>query len=50
MEDRVCYAPPLGAVGWLANRLFIAPALRRIFQYRADVIGLRFGAATPAAR
>jgi len=51
MEDRVCYAPPLGAVGRLANRLFIAPSLRRIFQYRADVIGLRFGAAaTPAPR
>lgn len=44
MDDRVCYAPPLGAIGRLANRLFIVPTLRRIFQYRADVIRLRFGA------
>jgi uncharacterized protein len=44
MEDRVCYAPPLGALGRLANRLFIVPTLRRIFRYRADVIRLRFGA------
>ena len=43
MEDRVCYAPPLGPLGRLANALFIAPMLRRIFQYRADVIRLRFG-------
>jgi uncharacterized protein (TIGR01777 family) len=43
MEDLVCYAPPLGPFGRLANRLFIAPALRRIFQYRAEVIRLRFG-------
>ena len=45
MEDRVRYAPPLGPLGRLANRLVIAPMLRRIFQYRADVIRLRFGAA-----
>jgi ligand-binding SRPBCC domain-containing protein len=45
MEDRVRYAPPLGVLGRLANRFFIAPTLRRIFQYRADVIRLRFGAA-----
>lgn len=51
MDDRVCYTPPLGALGRLANQLFIVPALRRIFQYRADVIGLRFGsAAAPAPR
>ena len=43
MEDRVCYTLPLGALGRLANQLFIVPALRRIFQYRADVIRLRFG-------
>jgi uncharacterized protein len=43
MEDRVCYAPPLGVLGRLGNRLFIVPALRRIFQYRAEVIRLRFG-------
>jgi len=43
MTDRVCYAPPLGPLGRLANRLVIVPALRRIFRYRGDVIRLRFG-------
>ena len=43
MEDRVYYSPPLGMLGRLANRLFIAPTLRKIFQYRGDVIRLRFG-------
>ena len=43
MDDRVCYAPPLGPLGRIANRVLIAPMLRRIFQYRADVIRLRFG-------
>jgi uncharacterized protein len=47
MEDHVCFAPPLGVLGRLAGRLLIEPTLRRIFQYRADVIRLRFG--TPAA-
>ncbi len=44
MEDRVCYAPPFGPLGRLADRLLIVPALRRIFRHRADVIRLRFGA------
>ena len=44
MEDRVCYAPPFGLIGRLVNWMFIAPTLRGIFQYRADVIRLRFGA------
>ncbi len=43
MEDRVYYAPPLGILGRLANRLFIVPTLRKIFEYRGDVIRLRFG-------
>jgi uncharacterized protein (TIGR01777 family) len=43
MEDRVYYTPPLGVLGRLANRLVIAPILRKIFQYRGDVIRLRFG-------
>jgi hypothetical protein len=43
MQDRVCYAPPLGALGRLAGTFFIEPTLRRIFRYRADVIRLRFG-------
>jgi uncharacterized protein (TIGR01777 family) len=43
MEDRVYYTPPLGLFGRLANRLFIRSTLRKIFQYRGDVIRLRFG-------
>lgn len=43
MEDHVWYTPPLGLLGRIAHRFFIAPALRRIFQYRSDVIRLRFG-------
>ncbi|AMY11830.1 Epimerase family protein [Luteitalea pratensis] len=43
MEDRVYYAPPLGILGRLAHRFFIGPTLRKIFQYRGDVIRLRFG-------
>jgi uncharacterized protein len=43
MEDRVYYTPPLGLLGRLANRVFIRSTLRKIFQYRGDVIRLRFG-------
>ncbi|MEO8258871.1 MAG: TIGR01777 family oxidoreductase [Acidobacteriota bacterium] len=43
MEDRVYYAPPFGILGRLAHRLFIGATLRTIFQYRGDVIRLRFG-------
>ena len=43
MEDRVYYTPPLGLLGRLANRLFIGGMLKQIFQYRLDVIRLRFG-------
>lgn len=43
MEDRVYYAPPFGWLGRLANRLFIARQLRRIFSYRERAIRLRFG-------
>ena len=43
MEDRVYYTPPFGIVGHLVHRFFIASTLRRIFQYRGDVIRLRFG-------
>jgi len=44
MEDRVSYAPPLRMISWLVNRWFVAPRLRDIFRYRADIIRLRFGA------
>jgi ligand-binding SRPBCC domain-containing protein len=44
MEDRVYYSPPLGPLGWIAQRLFIARELRRIFGYRSVAIEQRFGA------
>ena len=45
MDDRVYYTPRVGLIAPLTNRVFVAPALREVFQYRADVIRLRFGAA-----
>jgi hypothetical protein len=39
MEDRVYYAPLLGFAGTVANVLFVAPALRRIFWYRVRCCG-----------
>ncbi|MBV8139617.1 MAG: TIGR01777 family oxidoreductase [Deltaproteobacteria bacterium] len=42
MEDRVYYSPPLGPAGTIANALFVAPALRRIFSYRSQALRLRF--------
>jgi hypothetical protein len=46
MADRVYYTPRVGAIARLTNRLFVAPQLRGVFQYRADVIRLRFGASS----
>lgn len=46
MEDRVYYAPPFGVLGRIAHALVIRPMLRHIFQYRQDVIRLRFGGTT----
>ena len=43
MEDRVLYSPPLGPLGGVLEAFFIAPKLRDIFGYRAEVIALRFG-------
>jgi uncharacterized protein len=43
VEDYVDYAPPLGPLGRLVNRLMIARELRGIFGYRSDAIRLRFG-------
>jgi ligand-binding SRPBCC domain-containing protein len=43
MNDCVYYTPPYGVLGRLANRFFIMPTLKKIFQYRGDVIRLRFG-------
>lgn len=42
MVDRVYYSPPLGPIGWIANKLFIAPMLRRIFGYRHQLVSMRF--------
>jgi ligand-binding SRPBCC domain-containing protein len=43
MEDRVYYAPPFGLLGRLAHVLVVKRMLLGIFQYRQDVIRLRFG-------
>jgi uncharacterized protein (TIGR01777 family) len=43
MLDRVFYAPPLGFLGRIANRLFVARQLRQVFGYRSAAIRLRFG-------
>jgi uncharacterized protein (TIGR01777 family) len=43
MTDTVWYTPPVGWLGRLANKLVVAPMLRRIFRYRAGVVRLRFG-------
>ncbi len=50
MADRVWYALPLGPLGRLVHRLFVARALRRLFAYRVDALALRFGARPPGAR
>ncbi|HEX3704802.1 MAG TPA: SRPBCC family protein, partial [Vicinamibacterales bacterium] len=42
VDDRVYYAPPRGVPGGLVNRVVVAPSLRAIFRYRADIIRLRF--------
>ncbi len=48
MEDRVYFAPPLGVLGAGAAYLFVKPALRRIFRFRTEAIGLRFRGAAEA--
>ena len=47
MLDVVYYAPPLGPLGRIANRLFIAPMLRDIFAFRSQAVRLRFGSPAP---
>jgi ligand-binding SRPBCC domain-containing protein len=42
MEDRVYYAPPLGPLNIVANALIVAPALEKIFAFRAQAMRLRF--------
>jgi len=43
LDDRVYYAPRLGALSGIINRWLIAPHLREFFRYRAEVLKLRFG-------
>jgi uncharacterized protein (TIGR01777 family) len=49
MEDVVHYTLPLGPLGRLVHRLFVAGQLRRIFSFRAATIALRFTAGSGAA-
>lgn len=42
MADTVMYAPPLGPLGWVANRLVVQRLLRQIFGFRADAMAYRF--------
>jgi uncharacterized protein (TIGR01777 family) len=44
MTDRVYYSPPAGPIGRLANSVYIADELRRVFGYRSSVVRARFGA------
>jgi ligand-binding SRPBCC domain-containing protein len=43
MWDEVHYSAPLGPLGRIANWLFVAPQLRRIFAFRSRAIRARFG-------
>lgn len=36
IRDTVTYAPPLGLLGWIADRLFIERQLRAMFRYRHE--------------
>lgn len=43
MTDIIHYIPPMGAIGWLANKLFIAGEIGKIFKYREAAVNKRFG-------
>lgn len=43
MTDMIMYAPPLGPLGAVANRLFIRRQLEEIFDYRRQVLHKLFG-------
>jgi len=47
MTDIVSYQPPLGILGTLANQWFIDKSLREIFDYRSQVLQLKFGKYIP---
>ena len=42
MTDIVTYIPPLGILGDIANRLFIAKQLEQIFDYRYKILEEKF--------
>ena len=48
MEDRVYYSPPLGFIGRIVNKLFIAAKLKYIFKFRYFAMEMRFGALPPS--
>lgn len=43
MKDIVSYQPPLGALGKIANALFIKSKLEEIFDYRTEAVKKKFG-------
>jgi ligand-binding SRPBCC domain-containing protein len=43
MDDTVDYELPLGVLGEIARKLFVARSLEKIFDYRAQQIGAMFG-------
>lgn len=43
VRDRVDYALPLGPLGELARRAFVARDLQRIFDFRRDAVATLFG-------
>ena len=45
LVDEIDYEVPMGPLGRLIEPVLVAPRLRRIFDYRARVIGDRFGVA-----
>jgi hypothetical protein len=44
MTDRVFYSPPAGPLGRVANFVYVADELRKVFGYRSSVVRARFGA------
>jgi ligand-binding SRPBCC domain-containing protein len=42
MQDIVTYAPPMGLIGAIANKLIIEKKLREIFAYRWEVVEKMF--------
>lgn len=44
MTDRVYYSPPAGPIGRIANFVYVADELRKVFGYRSAIVRARFGA------